>query len=63
MSSERRRAQIEHNLTVYRNLYDRLRDVSLPAAREERDRLEQKLASLREERRRLDRPRWEQGRD
>jgi hypothetical protein len=35
-------------------LYERLRDVPTPAARQERDRIDQKCVTLREERRALD---------
>jgi hypothetical protein len=49
-----RRTQIAHDLETYRHLYERLRDVPTPAARQERDRIDQKCVTLREERRALD---------
>jgi hypothetical protein len=55
-ATDRRRTQIAYELEAYRHLYERLRDVPGTAAREERDALERKLVTLREERRALDAP-------
>jgi hypothetical protein len=48
-----RRLRVDHELALYRHLAERLRDIRLPAARLECERLERKLVLLRAERRAL----------
>jgi hypothetical protein len=48
-----RRTQIDRAIEAHRHLLERLRDISLPAARQEREQLERTLMQLRTERRNL----------
>ena len=49
--SESRRETVDLEIEHFRHLSDRLREICLPAARAEREALEQRLVALRAERR------------
>jgi transcription elongation GreA/GreB family factor len=56
-AQHQRRQQVDVEIELYRHLADRLREIPLPAARQESAALERKLVQLRAERRALNVPR------